>query len=495
LTYLPENRRAALRLFDEAMSSPAVAHRGPLLARAIRTDPTLDTPRIALFNMLHRTDIIKNAEHGNIAKTIEPILPRPNGDLPQGCEQIPQELRAFVAKMDTVDVPAECVVSPHWRKQLNLTRSIALGFEDPRRIVQFAQSRFSYFDHRAYANIEEIIGAKRQYLHEAFSFDPFDIPEIKESPHSVDQTLMYHQGRHLSSTTLWHAGFLMRILEHVDTPSPRILEIGGGYGGLAMLFAYGGRCGQYVIADLAESLIFAYAFLRLTFPDATVRLCADSGDFERASDADFVLVPAQYTGELAGQSFDVAVNTGSIQEMPMPTARYYMDLIQNQLDVDYFYSMNYLFEAKDNTREAAQAEVAFRNLASPELDPYWDLLHFEINPPHISVDSGCNWGEVLVRRNGEIDPAARSSDDVLRELETELFGSQAWFGRAWLGLWRQPTRRLVDRYLAGITAFVHGQTPVPANFSMTARKLSLEDLRDQIGEVIYWRERRDSLPE
>jgi len=465
-----------------------------LLTRAIALDPTLDLPRVTLFDLISRTSLMQNLKKPTTAVTLQRFLPRPTAPLPLGSEQILEDLRTFMSIVDALPASDGSATTPQWSEKKRIARHLALNFTDPRHIVQIAQNlNLCGFDHRVQdGTYLKVINAKAKLLEKAFGINPFHIPELRDSPHSLAHTLMNVMGRPVSSSTFWHASFLMRILAHIEFTPLRILEIGGGYGGLAMLFNESGHCRQYVIVDLPESLIYAHTFLKLTFPEADIRLCATESDVAHMGDAAFVLVPAQLSGKLAGEKFDVGLSTGSFQEMPASTARGYMHLLQNVLNIKYFYSINYYLENKDLNRETSPLSDDERNLTSPELDANWEVLHFEINPPHIIMDSPRNWCEVLLRRVDEGAPVSRSTKELISTIDSLEFGGQAWFQQVWMALWRAPTRRLVDRYLAGIKGFSEGSVPVRES---RTRNGKLGQPYEGIGEVLYWRERRDNLPD
>ena len=387
-------------------------------------------------------------------------------------------------------------VAPHWQLLQKIARNLALGFSDPRRIVQLAQSPVTFFDHRELdpARVTQLVLEKRSLLQRAFGVDPFAIPELRESPYSVGQSLHWTGDLFVSTSTFWHAGFLMRILDTVDIPKMRVLEIGGGYGGLAMLWKYSDRCAQYVIVDIMESLFYSYSFLKLTFPKSEICFAHSLEDFERSRTAEFVLLDTQNIDVLADRNFDIVVNTGSFQEMPISMVRRFMELVENKINTRFFYSMNYIFEPKNTLPEARNIIPSLQNLTSPEVDKNWRIEHFEINPPHFTVDSDRNWAEILLRRELGQNLPGSSTNEVLQALQDLEFASQDWFAMVWMSLWRQPTRQLVDLYIAGIQAFVTDRCPIPSMFSKPSRNYNnRKSLFENIGEVIYWKSKKSSL--
>jgi hypothetical protein len=96
----------------------------------------------------------------------------------------------------------------------------------------------------------------------------------------------------------------------------RIIEIGGGYGGLAFhLYQHDPECLRYVGIDLADTLYLAYAFLAPKMPAGTVSLGYDP-------DAAISLVPSHDIPPLEG--YEAVVNYRSFGEMePAEIARYF----------------------------------------------------------------------------------------------------------------------------------------------------------------------------
>ena len=122
---------------------------------------------------------------------------------------------------------------------------------------------------------------------------------------------------------------------------PRVLEIGGGYGGLALhLSRILGDC-RYVLIDLPETLIFSAAYLSLHAPGKRIFLY-DPAHREApvaVSDHDFTLLPDYRLDALAGSEFDLALNVASMQEMRPDQITRYLDFLRDRCR-GVFYSCN-----------------------------------------------------------------------------------------------------------------------------------------------------------
>lgn len=100
---------------------------------------------------------------------------------------------------------------------------------------------------------------------------------------------------------------------------PRVLEIGGGYGGLALLCLQFNPRASYVLCDLEETLFVQGVYLTQQLGEARVRL----GVPQSLEPGCVYLVPQTRAEELGSLRFDFAVNQQSMQEMtPAQVERY-----------------------------------------------------------------------------------------------------------------------------------------------------------------------------
>lgn len=104
---------------------------------------------------------------------------------------------------------------------------------------------------------------------------------------------------------LYQVGLLDRQSPHCIKPGMRILEIGGGYGGLAYFLREAVGELDYTIVDLPESLIYSSMYLSACFEDG------------------FRFVPNYRFRDLQAEHFDLAINTLSMSEMSELQVREY----------------------------------------------------------------------------------------------------------------------------------------------------------------------------
>jgi hypothetical protein len=131
-----------------------------------------------------------------------------------------------------------------------------------------------------------------------------------------------------SIATLSRKGILDE-LTLLNFPS-RIVEIGGGYGGLALHLSGILKSCRYVLVDLPETLVFSAAYLVLQAPAKRLYLYdpVDPLDAKTLACFDFVLLPDYRLDALIDFEFDLAINVASMQEMRVDQIERYLDFIR-----------------------------------------------------------------------------------------------------------------------------------------------------------------------
>ena len=188
-----------------------------------------------------------------------------------------------------------------------------------------------------------------------------------------------------SVATLSRSGILGK-LTRLGVP-PRIIEIGGGYGGLALhVSRILGRC-RYLLVDLPETLVFSGSYLVLQAPTKRLYVYdpADRLDAEMLAGFDFVLLPDYRLDALAGFKFDLAINVASMQEMRVDQVERYLDFIRTTCR-GVFYSCN-----RD------------RQNRNDELPSLFDLMRvrfelIEVSPPTVVPSSVAARGRRRLKR-------------------------------------------------------------------------------------------------
>lgn len=121
--------------------------------------------------------------------------------------------------------------------------------------------------------------------------------------------------------------------------SPRILEIGGGYGGLASTCMNYNPKTIYIISDLEETMFFQAIYLSNRFDFDSVELCPDGiSPGHVFVPGRFYLLPQSYSDTLPSACVDIVINQQSLQEMAPEQIRHYFEVVRKVSR--YFYSCN-----------------------------------------------------------------------------------------------------------------------------------------------------------
>lgn len=119
----------------------------------------------------------------------------------------------------------------------------------------------------------------------------------------------------------------------------RILEIGGGYGGLAAVCMTYNPKTTYILCDLEETMFVQAINLANRFGFESLELCDGHVLSEDTlSPGHFHLLPQSRSSALASVPIDLVVNQQSLQEMTEEQVHLYFDLIKKA--ARFFYSCN-----------------------------------------------------------------------------------------------------------------------------------------------------------
>ena len=126
-----------------------------------------------------------------------------------------------------------------------------------------------------------------------------------------------------------------------------ICEFGGGYGSFAHKICIDIKC-KYISIDLPEANFLSSYYLRKCFPEKRFLLYDDvendTIDNEQIEEVDIVIVPPWC--RFINVSFDLFVNTRSMQEMKAATIKHYFDLIHSGIiEGGYLFNLNRYWKA------------------------------------------------------------------------------------------------------------------------------------------------------
>ncbi len=120
-----------------------------------------------------------------------------------------------------------------------------------------------------------------------------------------------------------HATHLLR-----RAGAQRVLEVGGGFGGLALMCLQWNPSLAYVLCDLEETLFFQGVFLTLHLGEERVNLVRQAADLAALEPGHVYLLPQARAAALEGLGFDLALNQQSMQEMTAAQVDRYCNILE-----------------------------------------------------------------------------------------------------------------------------------------------------------------------
>ena len=235
-----------------------------------------------------------------------------------------------------------------------------------------------------------------------------------------------------------------------------IAEIGSGNGQFARIMHQLDPGRRYILIDLPESLIFAYAFLAVNFPDAKKLFIASPADARNASsdEFDFVFCPVQFLEHLSCGPIDLVLNTYSFCEMPQSSADYLVDCIHKVLRPHYLYSLNMMFSDKDINFDTGGWDGDANEVAL-DLAPEWRILKFYLAPEIVMGKYRMVGGIVLEHIPGDSMQAAVSA--ALLQADQLEFGDAARVANLYFAAKWSLDEKLIARFLFELEQYCIGR--------------------------------------
>jgi putative sugar O-methyltransferase len=237
-------------------------------------------------------------------------------------------------------------------------------------VVHYAQcpvGHGSFEDRLAGNELHRSVAMHESLLIDAYPFAADHLASFSEPELSHPDTTIQHNGRSVSAPLSTHTIFFFNIVTRVPSIG-NICEIGGGYGAPARLWMTNSykRPRLYAIVDLPESLFFAEVYLRATYGFDRVHYVQPHEEIGSVPDGTILLCPVSRREDLKSITFNVILNTLSMQEMTDDYVAFYRDWLVTQPS-NYFYSFNYFLQPADSRGESP-------NLFAPRLSEHWTIL-------------------------------------------------------------------------------------------------------------------------
>jgi SAM-dependent methyltransferase len=158
-------------------------------------------------------------------------------------------------------------------------------------------------------------------------------PFLEESPIGNPRILEI-DGLRLTQSSLEYTYMLSHLAPYLESVKV-VMDVGGGYGGLARLIKLARPGIRLVLLDLAETNAIQTYFLANAFPGAALLGLSDVVAMREidvsALDFDFLVLPGQLFERIRPLSFEAVINTRSMMEMDMSTVGFYIEQIQRKL--------------------------------------------------------------------------------------------------------------------------------------------------------------------
>ncbi|MDC0276957.1 putative sugar O-methyltransferase [bacterium] len=150
-------------------------------------------------------------------------------------------------------------------------------------------------------------------------------------------------GEDASTPYLWNLSTFSICKDLVQPLLPKggadIVEIGAGYGAAALMWVQSGAVQSYTIIDLKENLVNSAFYLSDNLPGWNINVCLDC--LPEIQPKTINLVVPGCIENIDSLTFDFALNSDSLGEMPAETAVAYVDWIHRHLKpTGVFFSKN-----------------------------------------------------------------------------------------------------------------------------------------------------------
>ena len=157
------------------------------------------------------------------------------------------------------------------------------------------------------------------------------------------KTYYPYEKKIITYSDIFHVNYYCEIEKYISKKKSTIIEIGGGYGGLARMISNNKNC-TYVLIDLPEINLISSYYLTSHFPNKKFLLYDEyiNNKENRIEDYDFVILPPWLLNKKIKSDF--CINIRSMMEMNTDSINKYFKYIQENLSEDgYFLNVNRYF--------------------------------------------------------------------------------------------------------------------------------------------------------
>jgi SAM-dependent methyltransferase len=434
----------------------------------------------ARYLEIHKSDCTLQYERSRArCRAVNDVLSIAIGtDVPMS-DEVAASIRAMVDlvrdRLAGLPYPPDYRISTQWGRRLDLAMRVALALRDPRHIAYASMAMFDVGIHVLDDGEAEALAERCRTTY--YRLHP-ELRGIGDSPLARNGTTVMVEGVPYSTKTEQGFAFYHEIFtalpEHERTDV--IVEIGSGFGRLARIVRMAGRSKCFVLADLPESLLFAFAFLRVNLPEARTHVISSTADIDpgMASRYDFIFCPIQLLAQLRLDKVDLVINTYSLGEVTQVCADHLIRCIDDVIEPRFLYSLNYMFTDKSIHLDTGGLDGEANEVVL-KLKPQWEMLRFDLTPSIGDLGYRVVGGAMLRRTAPR--PAQEAAREMTSRASQMAVGSAPWLGEMYFAaLWSEDAA-IAERFFAGLRHFL-------ADRGIDTRP---EFDFDSIGEVKYLR--------
>ena len=155
-----------------------------------------------------------------------------------------------------------------------------------------------------------------------------------------------------------------------EAQSPVVMELGGGFGGMAYYLLRDFPRVKFIGVDLPENAALQAYYLMSYFPDLKIRLFGEE-NFTDVQDFDVLILPNYAIETLSENSIDLSYNSYSLAEMSLDSANNYMKLICH-MTKSFILHLNHVYwevSADNFPIDYTKFQLLFRNPTMWGKDP------------------------------------------------------------------------------------------------------------------------------
>jgi putative sugar O-methyltransferase len=340
--------------------------------------------------------------------------------------------------------PAGYVVSTRWKEIMRHGSQLIEKLDYPGDIAVVGMREFFGVGLVPVKDFDELLNHRLQHD----EWHP-ELRGIGESPLVAPPAVLTHKGITYSHQLSQFFSFYHELVAGIGNAELNtVIEIGSGSGCFVRVLKLAGRGKRFILVDLPESLIFAFAFLRMHFPEAKMHIVKSADDVTPGMETefDFLFCPAQFLHRLRPQSVDLLVNTYSLGEMQQGCIDHIMNCIHTTLRPRFFWSYNAIFFNK-NAHFAESSNTGEGSEVVLKLEAKWWPLTFHVFK---DLDNG-NWRQYVSTVLQWTDkPATQLASDLTAAAGSEARGSDKWLGYMYLASLWTGDRRTIGEFLEGL---------------------------------------------